>query len=188
MLLTGFLLCLAALARPATSQAPAADPGGRAVYVVPGDRIRLTSPLVPPSLTGRPWLEGSLLAVDSLGLKLVSTRGDSLAIGLSAITRLQVHRPTGAAPSDGAGAASTLVGFLAGAAVGAMACSSGDQTSWVSFLPEACAFGTGLGGAMLGSHLARGPRDDAAWRPVELPLRWSLTPGRQPWLALRLTF
>ena len=179
---------LAALAVPAASQSPHRGYLGDPLYVASGDRVRLTSPLAPASVTGRRWVEGAILSIDSLALRIETPGGDSLTFGFDAVTRLQVFRPTRTGSPDGGAAAATLVGFLAGATVGAMACSGADGGDWVAFLPEACAFGTGLGGALLGSHVGRGPQSETDWRSVPLPLRLSFLPGRRPGLALHLVF
>jgi len=180
-------ILLTASLQPSAAQTPLSLRGAP-LYIASGDRVRLTSPLAPSSLTSHAWLEGSVLAIDSLSLTIRAESGEAIAFGLDAITRLQIHRPTGEDSPSSAGATGTLVGFLAGAAVGAMACSGSGGNGWVTFLPEACGFAVGLGGALLGDRVARGGRDDGDWRPVSLPLRLALLPGRRPWLALAVLF
>ncbi|MFH1566896.1 MAG: hypothetical protein ABIL09_02780 [Gemmatimonadota bacterium] len=187
MLAAGLALILA---RVALAAAQGSDPraGAPPVYLIAGDRVRLVSPLAPLDAASGPWLQGVVVALDSVGLTLRPDRGEVLTIPHAAVARLQVRRRTRDPDDSDASTFGTLIGFAAGAAVGALACSSADGQDWVALRPQACGFAAGVAGAWLGARVALSGREERNWIPVALPLHLALGVGPRACFAMQFPF
>ena len=141
-----------------------------------GSRVRIKVPTGPYSALGRPWLVGSIVALDAETLVLKTMKQTTpLEVPLTSVTKFEVSRGKKRNIGKGAGMGA-IFGSLFGAGLGVF---SGDvEAEYISTYIAAVVV-LGAFGAVLGTLLGSVPKDQ--WEKV--PLRPS--PYRCPPTASR---